>query len=241
MQSTIQLFRHLVQNIPPLFPVETKKKMEHALSHLESDQTISLEEVENTMIAFGYEVWPWNEAYKEYLAIAETRVGEHFLLPRLSQGMQEKYREFMRLGGTLRDLHSGSAAHNFEPEERTELCEALVEMQRDLRRYVNQEVAGLEQTRYLKRVREFMHVLGEIKQTMGRLRDLADREQDHPSLAQEIRAKVKSFEHGLCLLGPELSYDAVCESVDFFHGRKQELNRLRGIHVPLEIDFYRVN
>jgi hypothetical protein len=41
MQSTVELFRHLYKNIPPLVPTEIKEKMKHALGHLESDQTMT--------------------------------------------------------------------------------------------------------------------------------------------------------------------------------------------------------
>ncbi|HLD61174.1 MAG TPA: hypothetical protein VJA27_03545, partial [Patescibacteria group bacterium] len=119
-----------------------------------------------------------------------------------------------------------------------ELCVALVEMQRELRAYVNRELVGIEKVRYLRRVNEFQKVLEEIKATLNHLRELADKEQDHPNLANEIREKVRVFEHGLCLLGPELEYEAVCAAPEFFHGRKHELNRLRGIHRSVEVDFY---
>ena len=36
------------------------------------------------MIVFGYEVWPWNQIYREFMTIAETEVGEHFLAPPLA-------------------------------------------------------------------------------------------------------------------------------------------------------------
>jgi hypothetical protein len=64
MKSTIALFRDLYNNLPPLFPPETKKKMHHALSHLEGDNSLSLNEIEKTMVIFGYEAWPWNRAYQ---------------------------------------------------------------------------------------------------------------------------------------------------------------------------------
>ncbi len=238
MQSTIALFRHLYKNIPPLFPKEMSEKMAHALSHLEKDQTVTLDEIEDTMIAFGYEVWPWNQAYKEFVAAAETQIGEHSLLPRLSLPLQKKYHDFKSFGGSLRDLHSGRPADYFSPEDRVELCEALVEMQIDLRQYAKQEVCGVSKQKYLKRVAEFTTLLQDIKKNLDSMRQLAGKEQDHPTLADEIRARVRGFEHGLCLLGPELEYHAVCNSLEFFHGRKQEMNRMKGINEPLQVDFY---
>ena len=238
MESTISLFRRFYTNLPPLFPDEVKQKMSHALDHLENDQTITLGEVEDTMITFGQEAWPWNQAYKEWLALAESKVGEHFLLPKFLPSLQQKYHDFKIYGGTLRDLHSGNPAQFFTSEERYELCAALVDLPGELRRYVDHEVKGLEKNRYLKRVGEFKDLLENIEQTLEHLRRLADAEPDHPTLADEIRARVRSFEYGLCLLGPEFNYDAVCQSVDFFAERKIHLNRLKGIPVPMVVDFY---
>lgn len=238
MQSTIQLFRHLYNALPPLFPDDIKQKMAHALTHLEGDQTISLDEIEDTMITFGYEVWPWNQAYREFLAVAESLMGEHFLLPKLSRGLQDKYQEFKKYGGTFRELHSGNPAHFFTSEERNELCVALVEIQSELREYTDHEVKGVSKVKYLRRVNEFKDILDEMKGYLGHLKQLAEQEQDHPTLADEIRSMVKHFEYGMCLLGPDLDYKAVCESVEFFRGRKQELNRMKGMHVPLKMDFF---
>ena len=232
MEATIALFRRLYDQLPPLFPAVVKEKMAHALSHLENDQTITLEAIEDTMISFGYEVWPWNQTHKEYLALAESKVGEHFLLPKLSVVLQNKYHDFKSYGGTLRDLHSGQAAEFFSLEERGKICTGLIAMQEELRSYVKNQVTGTERANYLKRVGEFKDLLENIEATLEHLRSLADTEQDHPTLAAEIRARIKSFEYGLCLLGPELNYDAVCQAPDFFAERKKHLNRMRGIHVP---------
>ncbi|MBI2444597.1 MAG: hypothetical protein HYV42_05160 [Candidatus Magasanikbacteria bacterium] len=234
MQSTLALFRRLYNTLPPLIPEATKQKMAHAVQHLEADPTVSLAEVEDTMIAFGQEVWPWSQAYREFLALAEARVGEHFLLPKLSPALQHKYHEFRLYGGTLRDLHSGRPAEWFTAEERGELCGALVAVQQELREYVNRALVGLEKTRYLRRVNEFTEILKSIRGQLQALNVLAASEQQHPTLASEIRAQVRAFELGLCLLAPEPDHGAVCRSVDFFNSRREHLQRLTtlGVFAP---------
>jgi hypothetical protein len=87
-------------------------------------------------------------------------------------------------------------------------------------------------------VEDFKVMLAEIKNNLENLRKLADGEEEHPSLAQEIAAKVREFEYGLCLLGPEINYEAVCKTEEFFRGRKTELNRFKGINIPMQIDWY---
>lgn len=238
MQSTISIFEDLYKKIPPLVPSKLKQKMEHALNHLKNDQTVTLEEVEDTMITFGYEVWPWNQAYREFLSFCESKVGEHFLLPKLNKSTEEKYNRFVSYGGSFRELHSGRPAEFFTLEERKELSRALVETQKELREFTDREILGTEKNKYLKKVKEFSEILGKINDQLKSLRTLADSEQDHPVLADQIRARVRSFEYSLCLLGPELEYHAVDKSLDYFSGRKHELNQLRGIHLPVYVNFF---
>jgi len=126
----------------------------------------------------------------------------------------------------------------FESEERVELYRALLKMQEDLKKYVNQQIASTEKKRFLDKVEEYNKILQKIEGQLNGLREIALNEQDHPILADEIREKIRMFEYGLCLLGPELSFHSVSQSIDFFTGRKMDLNRMRGIEEPKQINFY---
>lgn len=238
MQSTVELFRHLYEHLPPLLPPEIKKRMEHALEHVEGDAAVTLPEIEDTMIEFGYEVWPFMQAHREFMALYEAKMGEHFLLPKLSSNLQERYADFKTYGGTLRDLHSGRPADFFSGEERVELYETLVNLQTDLRRYVDHQVVSTDRQKYLERIEEFSVLLEDIQVKLSALNDLARAEQDHPTLAEELRQQVRAFEYGLSYLGPELDYEALKQAAEHYHGRRKELSRFRGIHTPIEIDFY---
>jgi hypothetical protein len=70
------------------------------------------------------------------------------------------------------------------------------------------------------------------------LKKLADHETEHPYLADEIRSQIKAFEQGLCLLGPELSYDAVCESVGYFQGRQKQFKNFKHLYQPKKIEYF---
>ncbi|HRY36673.1 MAG TPA: hypothetical protein P5230_02185 [Candidatus Magasanikbacteria bacterium] len=235
---TIQLFQYFYQNIPPLFPLEEKEKIKNALKEMETNQSLTPVQIENTMISFGYVLWPWNQAYKEFLTIAENAYGDEFLLPYLSKEMQKKYLNYKDYGLSLRDLHSGRPAVFFESEERVELYRALLKMQEDLKKFVNQQIASTEKERFIKKVEEYAKILENIEEKLRGLREIAQNEQDHPILADEIRERIRMFEFGMCLLGPELNFHAVSQSVDFFAGRKMDLNRMRGVETVKEIDFY---
>lgn len=238
MQSTLKLFRYLYDRLPSLFPEDAALRMKAELESLESGAGIPLEKIEDIMVRYGYEVWPWNQAYKEFLISTEKLLGEHFLLPMLSEGLKERYEDFKKFGGSLEDLRSGRPANFFTIDDRPALCAALVEMQIKLRAYVSREIVGTERTRYLNLVEDFKKLLAKIKIELGKLRLLAGAEEEHPMLKNEMLQKVRDFEQGLCQLGPELNYESVCRSHDFFLGRKNDLNKFKGIHLPAQIDFY---
>jgi hypothetical protein len=238
MQSTLQLFRFLYNHIPPLVPEEVVFSMEKELIRLEQNCNATLAEVEKTMIRFGYHVWPWNQAYAYFLHLAENKLGEHFLVPAMSDGLREKYLSFKDFGGTLHDLHSGRPASFFTSDERGELCEKLVDMKLQLKQYVDREVIAVNRNTYLSKVEEYKILLEKIKFNLESLRNFVEKEEDGSPLVAEIEAKIKDFEHGLCLLGSELNYEAVCQAHDFFKGRKVELSRMRGINIPMQIDFF---
>ncbi|MEK7681042.1 MAG: hypothetical protein AAB348_03290, partial [Patescibacteria group bacterium] len=140
MRSTIQIFKYSYEHLPPLFPADIALRMKAEVESLRGRSDLPLEKIEDIMIGYGYEIWPWNQAYKEFFSVAETRMGEHFLVPRLSDSLKERYLDFIHFGGTLKDLHSGRPAQFFSLEERNELCGRLVEMQLGLKDYVAREV-----------------------------------------------------------------------------------------------------
>lgn len=212
--------------------------MKNELDNLENQPDLSLQKVEDKMIKFGYAVWPWHQAYQYFLADAAEQLGDHFLLPQMSEGLREKYLDFKSFGGALSDLQTGRPASFFSSEERAELCGELVEMRLRLRRYLDRDLLGINKNQYLNKVGEYKNLIEQIKANLEFLRELAKKEEDHTVLAQEINAKIRDFEHSLCLLGTELNYEAVCKAQDFFAGRKIELSRLRGINIPMQIDFY---
>lgn len=236
-QHTLGIFRYLVVNLPPLFPSTIAEKMENALENLDSDPCVTPEIVENTMIKFGHDLWPWLEAFRESATLIEAKLGEQFMLAHLPGRIQKRYDEYKKYGLTWRDLYTGRAAGYFEPEERGELTGALVETKNDLHRFTDREIVGLKKEKYLARVEEFKKISEKIKETLASLRRMADAEQYHPTLAEEIRGRARSYELGLCCLAPNVSFEDVARSIEFFAERKTHLNMMRGIERTVVVEF----
>lgn len=203
MESTIYIFKNLHQNLPPLFPEPVKKKMADVLDKVEDEPVATVEELEDLMTEFGYEVWPWRNAYQEFFESSKQRMGPHFLL---------------------------SKSH-------LPINEALSVISKDLREFTNQEILSTERAKYLNRVNELKMTVQSVKEILNYLREAAEAETDHPALAAEIIAKVRGFEHSLCELGPKLNYHEVENAADFFRGRRDEFNHLRGINQAVKINY----
>ncbi len=237
MQSTLALFVYLVNDAPPLLSEDLKYQLRKELKNKQENES-TLAELEKTMIQYGYELWPWNQAFKEFLRQSEDRLGEQFFLSHLNPDLQKKYFEYRELGVTWREIYSGRAVHYIDESDRLEITQALISMRQNLKDFTSREVVGIKKQQYLDKVAEFKIVLEKIKENLNNLRALAQGESNHPTLANEISARVEAFEHGLCHLAPSFEHSEVEEAREFFVGRQRELNRLRGIQNTVEVDFY---
>jgi len=222
IKHTINIFKHMASELPPLLPEVIKKEVEHALKHLENDYTIGLEEVEDVVIGLGKKVWPYWKAFDEMLVFHQGQMGEKFLEGKLPLELKKKYKLFKEHGGDYHDLRVGGPATFFEPEERCLLAEVLVDVDNELRQYVRQAVLSGERKKYENLIIDLQEVFDDVEKRLGHLRTVAEDEEEHPQLAAEIRAQVRAFEFGLCLLGPRTKIHEVENAKEHFEGRKVE-------------------
>jgi len=239
MQSTLQIFKIFYNQLPSLVPGNILDEMEKSLRDLENSQDASLEDVEEIMIKFGYQVWPWHKAHREFLSAAEEKIGDHFVLHKLPSSLQDKYKKYRAYGMSPTDLHSEQVlGEYFDQDERGDLSRAVVDARMELKDFVGRQIVGLDREKFMHRVDELNDLLDDIKIELAALKNMAENETEHENLANEIMSKVKQIEYGLCLLGPELKKEEVEQAAEFFRGRKHELGRMKGIHRPVTVDFY---
>lgn len=221
-KHTIDIFERMYKKMPPLVPKEIKKEFDHALDHLHDDITVTTEDVEDIVIALGKKIWPYWKAFGEFLDMYQGKLGEKFLLGKLSPDLKNKYKEIKEHGATYRDLRTGSPLSYFESEERLILTEGLVEVDGDIRLHTEQAVLSLDRKKYEDLILDFQTILDDIEKRLETFRTMAEDEEGHPRLADEIRDQVRSFEFGLCLLGPNTEHHQVLNAADYFEERKQD-------------------
>jgi hypothetical protein len=237
-QYTLSIFEQLISALPPMFPLDTAQKMSFAIDQLKNDSRTNQKMVEDTMIRFGYDLWPWRQAFNDFFGLNEGKLGEQFFLSHLPAELGEHYMKYKEYGLTWRDLYSGRAVKYFDDDGRVVLYEALVKTKNDLVSFTAREVSGLLKKQYLSKVEEYKQTLAKVQSILNQMRAMADEEQYHPVLADELRARVRSFECGLCALGPSFEINDVMQALEFFVERKIHLNMMRGIDKSTAIDFY---
>jgi len=227
VKHTLDIFERMTDHLPPLLPKELVADIMHAREQMQNNHSLSVDDLEDTMIAFGKKIWPFRRAFDEFVDLHEGTLGEKFLLGKLSPDMKHRFKQFKEFGGSYRDLHTGAPATFFSPEERGILCQALIDVEQEIESYTRQAVTSTERRAYEDRVVEFSVILDDIEKRLDTLRLMAEDEQEHPDLAAEIRAQIRAFEQGLCLLAPRTDHAAVCRSVEHFEGRKVEKKAIR--------------
>jgi len=222
IKHTIDIFERMYNNLPPLLPKEISGEIRYALEHLHDDYSVSVADVETVVIALGKKVWPYWQAFDELLVLSRERLGEKFLLGKLSPEFRQRYQECKAHGVDYHDLRLGGPVGFFEAKERQALMSALVEVDKDIRQHVIQEVLSVARRKYEELVMDFQEILADIEKRLESLRLVAEDEAEYPGLAEEMRAQVQAFEFGLCLLGPCIQYHEVNNVEDFFKERKQD-------------------
>lgn len=228
LKHTTDIFETLVRQIPPLVPTQVQHDSEMALEQVKKNVHLGVEELEDTMITFGMKLWPYREAFLEFFRVYEGDLGEKLLQQKASRELKMAYNTYKDEGGTFADLHVGKGPiHLFTPAQRGELCKILVDVRQELWNYTRQAVLTKDRKRYERRISEFQKIFLDIERRLDALRDMAEQEQEHPELAHEMREHVRGFEQGLCLLGPKLNYEALCNSEEHFQGRKIDKKKHR--------------
>lgn len=213
--------------------------MERNLNYFLKQENPSLEEVEREMIQLGYLVWPYERAFGELKMEVEERLADHFFEPLLNENLKNKYRDFKAYGAGWRDLRGASLWDVFDAEERGFLLPIVIEVEKKLKQCAEREAVGMGEKKYFQKVEKFTSELESIKDILFELEEMVENEEG--VLVDEIRRQIYDFELSLCGLGGEINYKRTRDAKEFFVDRRDALRSLRGIEIPLQIDFYNNN
>ena len=224
-QYTTQFLERLLLNLPPLVPEKIQIALEAELDDLFLHPR-AVAEVEDIIIFYQKEIWPFTQAFEEVVKRHLEEMGETLLLRKASYGLKRAYDQY-RKQSNWASLFKGAAVSAFSSEERTELHELLVDIMCDVRSFSRQAALVSDRKNYEARINHYRERHRVIERELNRLRNLAEKE-ENLALAREIRQHVRDLELSVAALGPEVDFEAVCNAHDHFVGRKKELS-VRGM------------
>lgn len=226
-KHSLNLLQHFYDHAPPLLPREIKADLWQALDHLKNDADATVDHVEHTLLVFGKKLWPYRRAFDDIVEQVEKRRSDEFFAAHIGQHPELSlwFKELQSSGTSAHEFFMGQNHHvgGLTAEQRSSLCQAIVETKRDIRGAAAVAVAGPDKQKYQKKVIEYQLLSESITKQIDKLRALADAEQQHPQLASELRAKIEHFERGLSHLAPHADFTDVCMQYEQVHGRAAEL------------------
>ncbi len=223
-RPTLQIFRHLLQDVSEYAPPSLIGEMRDAEKTLHENGQITIDDLEQIIIHFGKKTWPYRKAFNSFLVVTEGQMGEQFFVQKLSLNTKKAYTAYIGWGGTLQELMRGRQLTDFFlAEDRLDIARAVIELRGDIRRYVTQQVQSVLQKQFEAHVTSWTLVLQRVEEDLAVLREMAEESADHPHVASEIRAHIRACEYGLCLLGPETHHETLGRGREHFEGRKMEM------------------
>lgn len=220
IKHTIAIFERMYKNMPPLVPDIVKKEIGEAMERLKNDFSITINDVEDAVIAISKKIWPYWKAFEDFFALYQEKLGEKFILGKLPLSLKKRFQEFKEHGVAYNDLRLGGPLVFFNSGEREKLIQVFVDVDEEIRGQARQLILSTEQKKYEELVLNFQNILDDIEKRLESLKLTAEDKEEHPQVADEIRAQVRGFEFGLCLLGPNTKYCELLNADDYIAERR---------------------
>jgi hypothetical protein len=219
---TLNIFDQTLRNLPPLAPENLVRQFESARREVTSLPPNSRDELEERLIPHAKALWPYSEAWQEWLRKTEKEHGRTYFLSHLPKEASNHFHLFELHGGTVHDLAHGGAAGFFSSELRPIITIALISMAEDIRTHALQALHGVGRAAYDRILLAWQEKFLLIENVLFGLEKQIENLTDHPSLQNEIRAFIRGCEYGLTRLGPPVALEAIHKAKEHFVGRHKE-------------------
>lgn len=213
---SLNILKSLIDSVPKAFPAEKHAEMEKAYQVMLANLQISQAEIEETMIAFGKEIWPYRKAFWKMHDIYGGKKEGAVVKEKLSPALRSKFAEFVSGGGDLEDFRHGAVLEEtFTPEEKFALGQAELEAHDQVDVEIETMCQGEKQTEFQGMVKDFQVFRDKLIEKINILKGMA---QQSPKWAGEIEEKARTFEEGFCLLEKSYNIEDIDGAVDYYQG-----------------------
>lgn len=217
---SLNLLKRLIDSAPKAFPEEKRQEMAAAYEALLANQQANQSEIEETMIAFGKEIWPYRKAFWQMHERYGHKKEETVVREKLSPELRSKFLAFVSGGGDLEDFRHGAVLEaTFTSEEKFALGQAELEAHNQVDAEIEAMCQGEKQAEFQAMVQEYQTLRDKLIEKINILKGMA---QQAPKWAAEMEEKARTFEEGFCLLEKSYNLEDIDGAVDYYQGVIEE-------------------
>lgn len=216
-QFTLNLLRNLIEGAPKAFPLYRRNEMTDVYHKLSADQSAANEVIEQRVIEFGKEIWPYREAYLELYEEYGRGKEEKMLAAGLGEDLRPKYEKFIAEKGNIERLRGQALSLDiyFTPDEQDEIIKAELRAHDKTHNELEKLIAGEKQEEYFGALEKRKKKQAEIEEALARLTVLAAVSEKWRA---EILDKVKTFELGFGYLERPVTLLDVMGEIEYYEG-----------------------
>lgn len=215
-QHTIDLITRQTLRAPLWFPESRRKEMTQTIEEMRQNQNIPHEKVEDTLIAFGKELWPYHRALSELHRQYAARREEILIREKLKNNV-ELFKKFDRYLDESGDIHAFKQGRGFEkffdPEEWGALSALTMEAHDETMAEFQRECVSTRLEECNDLVGQYREELERVDAKVAALKRLAEKSE---KWREEILAKARAFEEGWGAASRAPEERQVEEAIDFY-------------------------
>lgn len=212
---TLTLLKGVIDGAPKVFSSARREEMFKEYQNLLANQQISRTEIEEKIIAFGKEIWPYRTTFQKMLDRYGHGKEEALLGQELNPELHNKFQAFIKDGGCLDDFRKGTVLEEtFTSEEKFALGQAMLNIRSRI-------LSELETACQNEKAAEFNELLEENKKIRDRwvekiniLKGLA---KQSPKWEAEIKERARAFEESFSFIEKSYNEEDLANAVDYYH------------------------
>ncbi len=217
-QYTLDLLKQVIDKAPKFFPEERRAKMLASFGEMKNDPSVPREKIEDAVIAFGKEIWPYRKAF--WHVHDEARLEEEqYIREKLSSSLKGKYEQFLSRGGRIEDIKKEAQLEDLETfftsDEMAEIVAAKLSAHDRVVAEVNSLCGGEKKDVCTGALEKYQKEMEEISELIGQLKKLAEQSEQWQG---EILDKVRVFEEGWSGIEREVEKSDVKGEIDYYLG-----------------------
>lgn len=214
---TLAILKHILNKTEhTLFPEARLEEMKKEYTQMTADAAVTQTQIEDTLIRFGKEIWPYQEGLEELYRRHGRVLEEQRVKEKLNPLLQTKYAQFLAAGGSLADFRQGAATETyFTPEEKFALGQAVLEAHATTLQEIASSCRADKQHECAEVIADHQQKLARMEKKIEALRALATSSEKWRS---EIEDKIHTFEEAFGYLERTFHESDLDGAIDYYQG-----------------------